>query len=106
MERQGIEYLIEYGETGEANIFLPVGMDITKFIRRFYPHIPEGYNIHRRSECIEDGMWVKITNRGYEDTNVFLPSGENSIVSQDELTSMYIYFFKRATNFMKKPPHR
>lgn len=101
-----MHYLIEYGETGEANIFLPTGMDMTKFIRRFYPDIPEEYTAHVQGEYIEDGMWVKIIKQGYEDTCIFLPSGDTSTLSHEELMSMYVFFFQRSTKFMKKKPPR
>lgn len=104
MERQGIQYLLEYGETGEQNVFIPIGTDIQNFIRKFYPHIPLEFELTQQGEP-EDGIWVRVIKTGYEDMCVFLPTGDADQPFTDELRELFRFFFNHSFNFMKlKPP--
>lgn len=105
MAREGVHYLIEYGNTGEVNAFVPIDADIDEYVRKFYPYVTEDF-ISTMQNSPEDGMWVKIIKTGYEDTHVFLPSGDSHTPSHGELMSMYVFFFNRDVSFMKKKAPR
>jgi hypothetical protein len=105
MDRQGLRYLIHYGNNAEIIAFIPVGKDIHEHVRTYYPFIKHEFCTTQHGER-EDGAWVTIKEDGYEDCNVFLPTGQRHIITNDDFIPMFIYFFAGDNSFMKKRPPR